>query len=195
MPFGLVRNICRSYWQQWWVRNRQLTEIAGKTGVYLPGVCGRRGKSAVKVAINQFVTPKTKRDVHSLFGLAGYYRRFIDGFSTMAAPLSDLTRKCLPEKMQWGGEQQTDSLQQAKGSFDVVYHGHSERTSIRQAVPCTNRCISIGTVLSQLEDKGEKHQIAFYSRKLLPRECCYAELKHIAPWDWSVDKLRVDLKN
>jgi hypothetical protein len=32
-------------------------------------------------------------EVRSFLGLAGYYRRFIEGFSRLAAPLTKLTRK------------------------------------------------------------------------------------------------------
>ena len=37
-------------------------------------------------------TPHT-RDVRAFYGLVGYYRRFIEGFATIAAPLTRLTRK------------------------------------------------------------------------------------------------------
>ena len=37
--------------------------------------------------------PKTPSEIRSFIGLAGYYRRFIEGFSSIAAPLTQLTRK------------------------------------------------------------------------------------------------------
>ena len=39
-----------------------------------------------------------KRDVRLLLGMAGYYRKFIASYS-MAAPLTDRTRKELPDKV------------------------------------------------------------------------------------------------
>ena len=37
-------------------------------------------------------TPRTQTEVHSFLGCAGYYRRFIDIFSRIDAPLHDLTK-------------------------------------------------------------------------------------------------------
>ena len=39
-------------------------------------------------------------------GLAGYYRDFIPNFAAIAAPLSDLTRKGQPNKVEWGEAQE-----------------------------------------------------------------------------------------
>ena len=36
--------------------------------------------------------PTTKKQVRSFLGLAGYYCKFIDNYSKIAAPLSDLTK-------------------------------------------------------------------------------------------------------
>lgn len=44
--------------------------------------------------------PNTKTEIRSFLGLAGYYRRFINGFSSIAIPLARLTKKNI--KFQWG---------------------------------------------------------------------------------------------
>jgi len=44
-------------------------------------------------AVSQWETPKSVTEVKSFLGLAGYYRRFIEGFSKLALPLTQLTCK------------------------------------------------------------------------------------------------------
>ena len=44
-------------------------------------------------AVNMFPTPTDVNGVRRFLGLASYYRRFIDGFARIAAPLRELTRK------------------------------------------------------------------------------------------------------
>ncbi|KAL1254072.1 hypothetical protein QQF64_016301 [Cirrhinus molitorella] len=46
--------------------------------------------------------PTTKTQVRAFLGLAGYYRCFIPNFSSLATPLTDLTRKGQPERIPWG---------------------------------------------------------------------------------------------
>ncbi|WRX27653.1 Reverse transcriptase domain - like 10 [Theobroma cacao] len=50
-------------------------------------------------AILQLEQPKTVTEIRSFLGLAGYYRRFVQGFSLIAAPLTRLTRKGV--KFEW----------------------------------------------------------------------------------------------
>ncbi|XP_019435375.1 PREDICTED: uncharacterized protein LOC109341858 [Lupinus angustifolius] len=38
-------------------------------------------------------SPKSVTEIRSFLGLAGYYRKFIEGFSKLALPLTTLTRK------------------------------------------------------------------------------------------------------
>ena len=42
--------------------------------------------------------------IRQLLGLAGYYRRFIEGFSTIAKPLTRLTQKSV--KYEWGDKEE-----------------------------------------------------------------------------------------
>jgi len=44
-------------------------------------------------AILRWERPTTVTKIRSFLGLAGYYKRFIEGFSTIATPLTQLTRK------------------------------------------------------------------------------------------------------
>jgi len=43
--------------------------------------------------VSQWDTPKSVTEVRSFLGLAGYYRRFMEGFSKLALPLTQLTCK------------------------------------------------------------------------------------------------------
>jgi hypothetical protein len=51
-------------------------------------------------AIKGWPIPATLTQLWSFLGLAGFYRRFVRNFSTIAAPLNDLTKKGVP--FYWG---------------------------------------------------------------------------------------------
>lgn len=66
-----------------------------------------RPDAAKTQSIKEFLRPKTKKDIRSFLGLAGYYRRFVPGYATTATPSSDLTCKDKPDKLQWEPIHQT----------------------------------------------------------------------------------------
>ncbi|XP_019250968.1 PREDICTED: uncharacterized protein LOC109229874 [Nicotiana attenuata] len=50
-------------------------------------------------AVKNWPRPTSLSDIRSFLGLAGYYRRFVDGFSSISSPLTRLTQKKV--KFQW----------------------------------------------------------------------------------------------
>ncbi|GJW49194.1 putative reverse transcriptase domain-containing protein [Tanacetum coccineum] len=56
-------------------------------------------------AVKNWASPTTPTEVRQFLGLAGYYRRFIKGFSKIAKPLTELTQK--NKKYIWGENQES----------------------------------------------------------------------------------------
>ena len=54
----------------------------------------------VKRVMNAEV-PRNKTQVRSLLCLVGYYRKFVNNFASLIAPLSDLTKNGKPDTVQW----------------------------------------------------------------------------------------------
>ena len=55
-------------------------------------------------AIEKWATPVNATEIRQFLGLAGYYRRFIEGFSKIAKPLTKLTQK--DKKYAWGEDEE-----------------------------------------------------------------------------------------
>ncbi|KAJ4792483.1 polyprotein [Rhynchospora pubera] len=74
---------------------------------FLGHVISRKGLSVdpAKVrAVAEWGQLKSVSEVRSFLGLAGYYRRFVEGFSKIARPLTQLLHK--DTKFEWGEEQE-----------------------------------------------------------------------------------------
>ncbi|WVZ80755.1 hypothetical protein U9M48_028208 [Paspalum notatum var. saurae] len=67
-------------------------------------------------AIRDWPTPTTVTQIRSFLGLAGFYRRFVRDFSSIAAPLHELTKKGVP--FAWG-----DSQEEAHGGGLMGHFG------------------------------------------------------------------------
>ncbi|GJR55512.1 putative reverse transcriptase domain-containing protein [Tanacetum coccineum] len=55
-------------------------------------------------SIKDWTSPKSPTEIRQFLGLAGYYRRFIEGFSKIAKPMTKLTQKKV--KFDWGDKQE-----------------------------------------------------------------------------------------
>ncbi|GKB94165.1 putative reverse transcriptase domain-containing protein [Tanacetum coccineum] len=56
-------------------------------------------------SVKDWASPKTPTEIRQFLSLAGYYRRFIEGFSKIAKPMTKLTQKKV--KFEWGDKQET----------------------------------------------------------------------------------------
>ncbi|GKA23508.1 putative reverse transcriptase domain-containing protein [Tanacetum coccineum] len=56
-------------------------------------------------AVKNWASPTTPTEIRQFLGLAGYYRRFIEGFSKIAKSLTELTQK--NKKYIWGEDQES----------------------------------------------------------------------------------------
>ncbi|GKE05005.1 putative reverse transcriptase domain-containing protein [Tanacetum coccineum] len=55
-------------------------------------------------SVKDWASPKSPTEIRQFLGLAGYYRRFIEGFSKIAKPMTKLTQKKV--KFVWGDKQE-----------------------------------------------------------------------------------------
>ncbi|CAA0835184.1 Uncharacterized mitochondrial protein AtMg00860, partial [Striga hermonthica] len=116
-------------------------------------------------AVQNWSTPRNLSEVRSFLGLAGYYRRFMEGFSKIALPLSQLTRKSV--KFEW-----TD---RCEASFQELKRRLT--TAPVLTIPDPSRSFTIfsdasrqglGCVLMQ-----DGQVVAYASRQLKPHEQNY----------------------
>ncbi|GKA00892.1 putative reverse transcriptase domain-containing protein, partial [Tanacetum coccineum] len=68
-------------------------------------------------AIKSWAAPMTLAEVRQFLGLAGYYRRFIEGLSLISKPLTKLTQK--DKKYEWGKEEE-EAFQTLKRKEKVI---------------------------------------------------------------------------
>ena len=87
-----------------------------------------------------FPKPKNRRAIRAFLGLAGYYRRFIQNFASIAKPLYQLTS----EKESWvWGKQQEQAFEQLKKCSDNRSHAKlpTERMAGNSGYRCLRRWV------------------------------------------------------
>ena len=114
-------------------------------------------------AVVNWKSPQNVTEVRSFLGLAGYYRRFVRGFSVIAAPLTKLLRKRI--KFEWT-DKYHNSFEQLKG---MLVEAPTQPTSGKVYTLYSDAsCIGLGCVLMQY---GKV--VAYASRQLKPHEQNY----------------------
>nr|GEW57024.1 putative reverse transcriptase domain-containing protein [Tanacetum cinerariifolium] len=113
-------------------------------------------------SIKDWVSPKTPMEIRQFLGLAGYYRRFIEGFSKIAKSVSKLTQKNV--KFDWG-EKEEAAFQLIKQKLCSAPISKGSENFI---VYCDASHKGLGAVLMQNEKV-----IAYASRQLKIHEKNY----------------------
>lgn len=127
-------------------------------------------------AVEAFPTPTTKQQVRAFLGLTGYYRRFIRDYATLVAPLTDLTRKSAASRVTWTPQCQ-QSFEELKRLLCEAPVLHSPIISRPFLLRTDASDRGVGAVLAQCDDEHCEHPIAYFSRKLLPREERYSTVE------------------
>ena len=156
---------------------RKEVEYLGYT-VSDAGISTSKGKIE---AVTLWPVPHTLKELRSFLGFAGYYRRFVSGFSKIAKPLNQLVstmyqlQKDKKRKSKhvvlssfWSEscQQAFQALKDALVSAPVLGYADFSQPFILETDASLD---GLGAVLSQERD-GVRHVIAFTSRSLRPEE-------------------------
>lgn len=126
------------------------------------------------MAITKFPQPTTRTEVRAFLGLAMYYRRFIQNFATIAAPLNQLLRK--GQSLTWTPEQEKAfrELKIALSTNPVLARPNWERMLRLFTDACA---IGLGAVLAQDDDSGRERVICYASKGTRGAEQNYGATK------------------
>ena len=142
--------------------------------------------------IENTVPPKTKKELRSFLGFVGYYRKFVPNFAKICLPLTDLTKKGQPDKINWGEAQDSayKTLKHMLSSPPVLHLPDFSQTFYLRTDASEK---GIAAILMQKE-QDIMFLIAYASRKLLPREQNYSTIeKECLAIVWALDKFELYL--
>ncbi|KAI3814049.1 hypothetical protein L1987_18791 [Smallanthus sonchifolius] len=143
---------------EFWIREVQfLGHVVNKKGIHVD--------PSKLEAIKNWAAPTTPTEVRQFLGLAGYYRRFIQGFSKIAQPLTALTQK--GKAYNWGDNQESafQHLKQKLCSAPILALPEGTEDFV---VYCDASIQGLGCALMQREKV-----IAYASRQLKVHERNY----------------------
>ena len=114
-------------------------------------------------AIKNLTPPNTVKSLRSFLGMASYYRKHIPHFSSVAFPLTELTKAKTP--FIWGPDQQGafDALKNALVTAPILAHPNVNKPYILYTDACD---YAVGGLLVQKDDNGDEKVICYISNKL-----------------------------
>jgi len=121
-------------------------------------------------SIVEWPEPKNVKEVQAFLGLINYYRKCIGGFSGLATPLTNLTKKDIPFAFTKECKEAFRKLKEKMVSAPVRAIWDPEKEGILETDASD---FAIGATLNQKGDDGKTRVIAFYSRKMTGPELNY----------------------
>jgi hypothetical protein len=119
--------------------------------------------------ILEWPVPKSVHDIQVFLGFANYYRRFIEGYSRVVTPITDLLRK--GQKFEW-----LDKAQTAFEALKVLFSNEPLLRHFDPELPIQLHTDSSGFAVSGIVSQRHEdlwHPVAYWSRKCTPAECNY----------------------
>jgi RNase H-like domain found in reverse transcriptase/Reverse transcriptase (RNA-dependent DNA polymerase) len=122
-------------------------------------------------AVRNWPKPSKLREVQEFLGFANFYRRFIQNYSRIAKGLTDLLRKTPgPFYITDEATKSFNNLKAAFCKYPVLRQFDSSKPIF---VEPDASVYAVGAVLSQIDEYGRRHPVAYYSKKLTPEESRY----------------------
>jgi hypothetical protein len=137
---------------------------------YVVGVDGIRMDPKKVQAIVDWEYPNNVKDVRAFLGFANFYRRFIDSFSYLAAPLVALTKKDAKFLFNDDCQKAFNALKRAFTTAPILRYFDPNLPIIVEAD--ASDYVTAG-VLSQTEPDGTLRPVAYYSKRMNPAENNY----------------------
>jgi len=144
---------------------------------YLRFIIGTNGvrMDPEKVAcVLDWQTSGNVTDIQCFLGFANFYRRFIRDYSKVVSPLTSLMKKEGGKYVLflWGPAQQKafEDLKKAFTTALILHHFDYDHEIVVETDASDYLSASI---LSQYDDEGTLHPVAFSSKKHSPTECNY----------------------
>ncbi|GJV10929.1 hypothetical protein Tco_1352470 [Tanacetum coccineum] len=120
-------------------------------------------------SIKNWASPKTPTEIRQFLGLAGYYRRFIKGFSKIAKLMTKLNQKSV--KFDWGEKEET-TFQLLKHKLCSASILALPKGSKNFVVYCDASHKGLGAVLMQIEKviAYASRQLKIYEKKFMTHD-------------------------
>ena len=121
-------------------------------------------------AVVEWGSPNNLNDLHAFLGFSNFYRWFILGYLEVVAPMIKLTKKDV--KFVWDAEYE-GAFQQLKYRFTsapILAHFDAEKEIIVETD--ASDYVSVG-IMSQYDDNGVLHLVAYFSKQYSSAECNY----------------------
>ena len=141
--------------------------------------------------VNKYPIPKNRKEVKQFIGFTSYYRRFIPNFAEIAEPLNKLTQAKYLFKWTDCCQNAFETLRAKLLSAPILVYPDLSRKFI---VITDASKVSIGSVLTQLDDQGQERVICYSSRGLTEVERRYSTVeRELLALVWSTKVYRMYL--